>query len=130
MPPIQSEVAVRSGTTAEWADTPNAPVLDVGELGVDLTTGDVRVGDGTTAFASLRRVGGIRTGRSTLVAGTVTVANTTVTANTIILAQHQTLGTVTAAKLLTFTRSAGVSFTITSTDNTDTSVIGWLLIEP
>lgn len=57
MPPIQT-VSVRAGTTAEWADADAtdgaaAPVLALGELGIDLTTGDMKIGDGTTAFASL-----------------------------------------------------------------------------
>lgn len=125
---IENEGSVRSGTTAEWLAT--SLVLGLGEIGVDTTTGDVFVGDGTNQPEDLKRAGGIRKGRATLVAGTVTVANTSITATSIILAQHQTLGTVTAAKILTITRSAGVSFTLTSTDNTDTSVIGYVIIEP
>lgn len=57
MPPIET-VSVRAGTTAEWADTDAsdqaaAPVLGAGELGVNKTTGVVKIGDGTTAFPSL-----------------------------------------------------------------------------
>lgn len=64
MPPIHT-VSVRAGTTAEWADTDAtdqeaAPVLAAGELGIDITTGVVKVGDGTTAFPSLTGgVGGV-----------------------------------------------------------------------
>lgn len=125
---VVSEVATRSGDTAAWAAS-DAPILGVGEVGVNTTTKQLKIGDGVTAFAALPTEGNVRVGRTTLVAGTKTVADTTVTATTLILAQHQTLGTVTAAKILTITRSAGVSFTITSTDNTDTSVIGYMLIE-
>lgn len=72
-----------------------------------------------------------RSGVSTLVAGTVTVANTSVTATTRVQLTAQSLGTVTAPKALAVTaRTAGTSFTITSADNTDTSVVAWLLIEP
>lgn len=124
---LETEGSIRSATAAEWVTT--TLVLGLGEIGVATDTGDIRVGDGVNQFETLKTAGGIRKGRATLVAGTVTVANTTITATTIILAQHQTLGTVTAAKILTLTRSAGVSFTITSTDNTDTSVIGYVLIE-
>lgn len=51
-------VTVRAGTTAEWADADAsddeaAPVLAAGEVGIDTTTGAVKVGDGATAFASL-----------------------------------------------------------------------------
>jgi hypothetical protein len=46
------EVAVRSGTTAAWAAA-GAPVLARGELGIDLDAGEVRIGDGASAFADL-----------------------------------------------------------------------------
>lgn len=72
-----------------------------------------------------------RQGVSTLVAGTVTVANTSVTANTRIQLTIQSLGTVTAPKAIGVTaRVAGTSFTITSADATDTSVVAWNLYEP
>ena len=72
-----------------------------------------------------------RMGVATLVAGTVTVSNTSVTANTRIQLTIQSLGTVTAPKAIGITaRSAGTSFTITSADATDTSVVAWELIEP
>lgn len=72
-----------------------------------------------------------RSGVATLVAGTVTVANTSVTANTRIQLTIQSLGTVAAPKAIGITaRTAATSFTITSADNTDTSVVAWLLIEP
>lgn len=67
-------------------------------------------------------------GSAVLVAGTVTVANTTVGANSLILITNSKLGTVTAPKFMTITRSNGVSFTITSTDVTDTSTISYILI--
>lgn len=50
----------RRGTTAEWAAANAASPsrkLDSGELGYDSTTKDLVVGDGTTAFASLPKVG-------------------------------------------------------------------------
>jgi len=72
-----------------------------------------------------------RSGVSTLVAGTVVVANTSVTATTRIQLTAQSLGTVTAPKALAVTaRTAGTSFTITSADATDTSVVAWFLVEP
>jgi hypothetical protein len=72
-----------------------------------------------------------RQGVSTMVAGTVTVANTSVTANTRIQLTVQSLGTVTAPKAVAVTaRVAGTSFTITSADATDTSVVAWDLFEP
>lgn len=70
-------------------------------------------------------------GTATLVAGTVTVSNTSVTANSRILLTVQSLGTVTSPKAVAVTaRSAGTSFTITSADVTDTSVVAWEIFEP
>lgn len=72
-----------------------------------------------------------RQGVATLVAGTVTVANTSVTATTRIQLTVQSLGTVTAPKAVAVTaRTPGTSFTITSADATDTSVVAWDLFEP
>lgn len=70
-------------------------------------------------------------GTSTLVGGTVTVSTTKVTATSRIYLTIQSLGTVTVPKSVGVTaRSAGISFTITSADATDTSVISWVIIEP
>lgn len=70
-------------------------------------------------------------GVATLVAGTVTVATNKVTANSRIQLTTQALGTVAAPKSIAVTaRVAGTSFTITSEDATDTSVIAWTIIEP
>lgn len=105
----------------------------------DSTTGQYSPGMITTSNLILTTVGAglsivsganARIGTSTLVAGTVTVANTSITANTRIFLTVQSLGTVTAAKAVSVTaKSNGVSFTITSEDNTDTSVVAWLLVE-
>jgi hypothetical protein len=70
-------------------------------------------------------------GTSTLVAGTVTVSNTSVTTSSRIFLCAQSLGTVTVPKALGVTaRTAGTSFTITSADATDTSVVAWEIFEP
>jgi hypothetical protein len=70
-------------------------------------------------------------GVSTLSAGTVTVNNTLVTANSRIFLSIQSLGTVSVPQSIGVTaRSAGTSFTITSEDNTDTSVVAWIIFEP
>lgn len=42
---------LRRGTTAEWDEAD--PALSAGEPGVDLDTGDLRVGDGVTAWSEL-----------------------------------------------------------------------------
>jgi len=69
-----------------------------------------------------------RLGTVTLVAGTATVANTSVTANTLIFLTEQTTGgtvgfTRVSAKVV------GTSFTITSSNPLDTSVVAWMLVE-
>lgn len=70
-------------------------------------------------------------GTATLAAGTVTVSNTSVTANSRIFLTIQSLGTVSVAKPIAVTaRTAGTSFTITSADNTDTSVVAYEIFEP
>lgn len=70
---------------------------------------------------------GARAGNATLVAGTVTVTNTTVTANTIVYLTVKTAGGTIGT--LTYTLSAGASFTINSSNILDTSVVSYLLIE-
>ncbi len=70
-----------------------------------------------------------RMGVSTLVGGTVVVANTSVTANTRIFLMCQTPGG-TPGFLRVSARTAATSFTILSSSGTDTSVVGWLLVEP
>lgn len=70
-----------------------------------------------------------RMGRATLVAGTVVVANSSVTASTEIFLTCQTQGG-TPGFLRVSARTAGTSFTILSSSGTDTSVVGYLLVEP
>lgn len=70
-------------------------------------------------------------GVATLVGGTVTVNTTKVTANSRIFLTVQSLGTVGAPKAIAVTaRTASTSFTITSEDGTDTSVVAWFIVEP
>lgn len=42
----------RAGTTTQWA-SPTQGVLQLGEFGLNTTTGEVKIGDGVTAFAAL-----------------------------------------------------------------------------
>lgn len=120
-------VPLRSASSADWAS--QGTILGVGELGLDTTTGQLKAGNGTDTFAALPAgsAGGAKaTGRATLVAGTVTVANANALTASNIFLTVQSLGTVTAPKAVAVTaRSNGVSFTITSSDNTDTSVVAW-----
>lgn len=70
-----------------------------------------------------------RLGVATLSAGTVTVSNTGVTSTTRIFLQRVS-GTAANFGNLTYTINAGVSFTVTSSNASDTSVFNWHLIEP
>lgn len=67
-----------------------------------------------------------KAGQSTLVAGTVTVANTSVAATSVVIVVGQ--GT-TNAGMLTVTQTAGVGFTITSSIAIDTRVVNWVIID-
>lgn len=69
-----------------------------------------------------------RAGNAVLVEGTVTVGNTTVTANTIVMLTRKTSGG-TIGTAITYTVSAGTSFTITSDSVLDTSTFSYMLIE-
>ena len=70
-------------------------------------------------------------GTATLVAGTVVVSTTKVTANSRIFLTTQSLGTVAVPKAIAVTAVvASTSFTITSADVTDTSIVAWLIVEP
>lgn len=69
-----------------------------------------------------------RAGNAVLVAGTVTVSNTTVTANTLVMLTRKTSGG-TLGTAITYTVSAGASFTINSDSALDTSTFSYFLIE-
>jgi hypothetical protein len=69
-----------------------------------------------------------RSGTATLVGGTVTVSDTAVTANSLVLVTCQTPGG-TPGFLRVSARSAGASFTILSSSGTDTSVVGYVIVE-
>lgn len=57
-----SKIQVRRGTTAEW--TASNPVLTSGEIGLDTTTGLIKIGNGSTAWNSL--VAGFAPGSSAI----------------------------------------------------------------
>jgi streptogramin lyase len=68
-------------------------------------------------------------GTAVLVGGTVVVSTTRVTANSRIFLTNNTNGG-TAGFLRVSARTAGTSFTITSSSGTDTSTIAWWIVEP
>ncbi len=90
---------------------------------IKLTTagGGIYIKEGTNACM----------GAVTLVLGVATVNTTKVTANSRIFLTVQSLGTVATPIAVDVTgRTAGTSFTITSANLTDTSVVAWEIKEP
>jgi len=70
-----------------------------------------------------------RVGKSTLIAGSVTVLNAAIDADTIVfLTNNQNSGTV--GSLYISARTPGTSFVISSTSGADTSLVGWELRQP
>lgn len=85
--------------------------------------GTVKLGAAGNNFTRLRQ------GVATLAAGTATVSDANVTASSrIILTGNSDGGT--PGWLRISARSAGVSFTITSSSGADTSSVAWVMIEP
>ena len=69
-------------------------------------------------------------GTCILVAGACTVTTNKVTNTSIVLLTEQSLGTITTPAVVAVSaRTPGTSFTILSSDITDTSVVGWVIIE-
>jgi hypothetical protein len=95
---------------------------------LDLAGADFRI---ATAGRGLRVAEGsnAKMGTAVLVAGTVVVSNTSVTANSRIFLTCQTPGG-TPGFLRVSARTAGTSFTILSSSGTDTSTVGWMIVEP
>ncbi|WP_275558503.1 hypothetical protein [Streptomyces sp. 5-6(2022)] len=93
-----------------------------------VTGADVRV---ATAGRGLMVAEGsnAKMGTATLTAGAATVSTTAVTANSRIFLTNQALGG-TAGFLRVSARTAGTSFTITSSSGTDTSTVAWMIVEP
>ena len=54
--PRKDDLEFRRGTAAQW--TAANPVLDAGEPGWESDTNKLKIGDGTTAWASLSYFGG------------------------------------------------------------------------
>ncbi|WP_399142146.1 glycosyl hydrolase family 28-related protein [Streptomyces sp. NBUA17] len=138
-------IAERTGGTADPVDAFAPPTDVAGNLNVGgyaalnsgQSNGQWNIWDGGPKALNLGSAGGgiaiaeganARMGTSTLAAGTVTVANTSVTANTRVLPFRQAAGGTLGH--LSVTKNAGVGFTITSSSNTDTSAVAWVLLEP
>lgn len=113
----------RNGTTVTATFSAAGDLSLSGNL---TTSGDLI---SSTAGKGLQIKGGTnaRIGQATLVAGAATVSNTSVTANSRIFLTVSAAGGTQG--FLSTSKSAGASFTITSTSATDTSVVDWFIVE-
>lgn len=108
--------------------------------GGNLTVGGSITGFGSATFdgnitfntagsvLSVKSGTGQRAGNLTLAGGTRTVANSTVSANTIVMLTRKTSGG-TIGTAITYTLSAGASFTVNSDNILDTSTFSYFLVE-
>jgi hypothetical protein len=89
------------------------------------------VAPGVTAAAGYNPSGGtpLSSGTAVLAAGTATVNSALVTAGAVIIVTCQVPGG-TPGFLRVSARTAGTSFTITSSSGTDTSTAGWVILGP
>lgn len=106
-----------------------------GSPAIALSGGQASQGGGVLAFPNGFRFGASDThfskmlhGTATLASGTVTVNNANVKSNSIILLTGQDGNA--NGNLWVSARVADTSFTITSSDNTDNGVVGYLIINP
>ena len=103
------------------APTEKLQVTPAGQLALQVAGQGISIKEGSNA----------KMGTATLVAGTVVVNTTAFTANSRIFLMYQSFGTITLPSSLGVSaRTAGTSFTITSAAVTDTSVVGWVILEP
>lgn len=116
--------ASRTSTTAiatvDLGNTTDLPPINIkGSLVVTNAGKGLSIKEGSNA----------KMGTSALTAGSVVVSNTSVTATSRIFLTSQVDGG-TPGFVRVSTRTAGTSFTITSSSSTDTSTIAWMLVEP
>ncbi|WP_424891793.1 hypothetical protein [Streptomyces sp. XH2] len=105
-------------TTLQGAQT-NGDFASLGDVTIGTVGKGLKVKEGANACM----------GTATLVAGAATVATTKVTANSRVFLTSQVDGG-TPGWLRVSARSAGTSFTVTSSSNTDTSTVAWIIVEP
>lgn len=137
----------RAAVARVWVSGPNVGInntytfrdatgsANILSLGTSATGGDVtaRAGNLVVAVAgkglAVAEGSNARMGAVALVAGSATVSTTATTANSRILLTSQVDGG-TPGWLRVSARSPGTSFTITSSDASDTSTVAWLIVEP
>lgn len=101
-----------------------------------LGSGSVSIDNGNLTLATagnkilIKEGSNATSGVSTLVGGTVVVSTTAVTANSRIQLTSQDDNGGTPGFLRVSARTASTSFTITSSNGADTSIVAWVIIEP
>lgn len=96
-------------------------------------TGNVNASTGNVLISTIGKGLQVKTGsnakigQAVLSGGTIVVSNTSVTANSRIFLTVAAAGGTQG--FLRTTKSAGVSFTITSTSGTETSTVDWMIVE-
>jgi len=134
------QAAITLATDENWSSTAHGTKIEffTAPLGTTLLTKVANLTNGGQ-FAlqvagkglSIKEGSNCKQGVATLVLGTVVVNNTSVTASSRIQLTAQTLGTITVpAALSVSARTAGTSFTILSSDLTDTSTVAYFITEP
>ena len=126
-----SRIAVQADGLHQWSNGTASADVGMGRTGpnlLGLTTADFAI---ATAGRGLRVAEGTnaKQGTAVLAAGTVVVSTTAVTATSRIQLTTQIPGGTVGAPYVS-ARTAGTSFTITSTSGTDTSTVAWLIVEP
>ncbi|MFF9215636.1 glycosyl hydrolase family 28-related protein [Streptomyces viridosporus] len=97
------------------------------------TVNRVDPGDGSTVLAGKTVIpttgGAARMGTAVLAGGTKVVNTTAITASSVVQLTTQVPGGTVGAPYVS-ARTAGTSFTITSTSASDTSTVGWRILDP
>lgn len=125
------------------AETSSDAAFQISGTGITTGLGDGTAGGSFAASGTLAVTGNTTLGAGTaiknirhgvsnaLVAGTVSVTDTGATANTRYFFTTHTIGTITLpGSYYASARSVGASFTLTSSQITDTSTVDWVAVEP
>lgn len=118
---VVTQIQVRRGTASQWTST--NPVLASGEWGFETDTGKVKIGDGTTAWASLSYKGSGTV--TSVIAGTGLTGGTitgsgTIAIDTAVTADLTTAQTLTNKTLTSPLTNVGIN---TQTGTTYTTVL-------
>jgi hypothetical protein len=123
--PYANNGSIVGGTSGLQLCIGSTPKLTIDTTGI---TASDHITCTTSVFFNDRMVLSGITGTATLVAGTVTVSSPNVDGNNLIFYTVKTLGTVSVPKAIYTSAFGSGTFTITSADATDTSVIGYMII--